>query len=119
MKMIKTSTVGAWSTRTCGAWGGAIDGGISAVRNVRAVMNGEKTGVEAAACIAKDTTGGVLSGVASAAAATAAGPATAIGVAGMGLAGTALGAACVAAAPLMAAVAVGCVVGHVWRSVMD
>ena len=94
MNAIKVSTVGVSSVRNFGAWGGAIDGGVSIYKNIRAVHEGRKSTGEATWSVAKDTAGGVLSGVGSAAAYTAVGsvfagtvllPLTAAAVAGVGI----------------------------------
>ncbi|MDO5318637.1 MAG: hypothetical protein Q4G65_08435 [bacterium] len=118
-KSVPLSTAVAWSARTGGIWGGAISGGISAVTNVAAVVNGEKNGWEAAGCIAKDTTGGALSGAGAAAAATATGAAVSAGIADTALAGTALGTACVVAAPVAVAIGVGCAITGLWKAIWD
>lgn len=100
---IKASTVGACSVRNFGAWGGAFDGGVSIYKNVRAVREGRKSVGEATWSVAKDTAGGVLSGVGSAAAYTAVGSA---------LAGTAL-------LPLSAAVVTGIGISALYHSLTD
>ena len=118
-KEVPLSRAVAWSARSGGVWGGAISGGVSAVSNIVAVCNGEKDGWEAAGCIAKDTTGGALSGAGAAAAATATGAAVAAGIAGTAIAGTAIGTACVVAAPLAVAVGVGCAISSIWNAIWD
>ena len=115
-KSVPLSKAVAWSARSGGICGGAISGGISAVSNIAAVINGDKDGWEAAGSIAKDATGGALSGAGAAAAATATGAAVAAGVASTAMAGTAIGAACVVAAPVAVAVGVGCLISSVWNA---
>ena len=118
-KSVPLSRAVAWSARSGGIWGAAIGGGVSTVSNIAAVINGEKDGWEAAGCIAKDTTGGALSGAGAAAAATATGAAVAAGVAGTAIAGTALGTACVVAAPVAVAVGVGWAISKAWNAIWD
>jgi len=113
------STAVAWSAKSGGIWGGAISGGISTVSNIIDVVNGEKDGLEAVGCIAKDTTGGVLSGAGAAAAATATGGAVAAGLAGTAVAGTALGVACTVGLPVVAAIGVGCAISSLWNAIWD
>ena len=116
-KSVPLSKAVAWSAKSGGVWGGAISGGISAVTNIIDVVNGEKDGWEAAGRIAKDTTGGALSGAA--AAATATGAAVATCVAGTAIAGTALGTACVVCAPAAIAIGVGWGISKVWNAIWD
>lgn len=118
-KEVPLSTATRWAAKSGGIWGGAISGGISAVSNVAAVINGEKDGWEAAGCVAKDTAGGALSGAGAAAAATATGGAVAAGIAGTALAGTALGTACVVAAPVAVAIGVGYGISKLWSAIWD
>ena len=118
-KSVPLSKAVAWSAKSGGAWGGAISGGISAVTNIMDVVNGEKDGIEAVGCIAKDTAGGALSGAGAAAAATATGGVMAAGIAGTAIAGTALGTACVVAAPLAVAVGVGYGISKLWSAIWD
>jgi hypothetical protein len=118
-KSVPLSKAVAWSAKSGGIWGGAISGGVSAVTNIIDVVNGDKDGWEAAGCIAKDTTGGALSGAGAAAAATATGGVVAAGIAGTALAGTALGTACVVCAPAAIAIGVGWGISKVWNAIWD
>ena len=118
-KQVPLSTAVGWAAKSGGIWGGAISGGISTVTNIRDVMNGNKDCLEAAGCIAKDTTGGALSGAGAAAAATATGSAVAAGIAGTAIAGTALGTVCAVAAPLAVAVGVGYGITKLWNAIWD
>jgi len=116
---VPLSTATRWAAKSGGIWGGAISGGISAITNVAAVINGEKDGWEATGCIAKDTAGGAISGAGAAAAATAAGGAVAAGIAGTAIAGTAFGTVCVACAPVAVAIGVGYGISKLWSAIWD
>lgn len=118
-KQVSLAKATGIAAKSGGIVGGAWSGGISAVTNTIALVNGEKDVEEALGCIAKDTAGGALSGAGSAAAATASGAAVASAVAGTAIAGTALGTACVVAAPVVAAIGVGCAISAIWDAIWD
>lgn len=116
---MKLNMVKSFSPRSCGVWGGVVDGGISIYKNVRAVRKGRKSAGEATWGVAKDAAGGVLSGVGSAVVGTAAGTATTTCVAGSALAGTALGAAACFALPLTAVVVAGFGINSLYHAMVD
>ena len=109
----------AWHmAKHSGAVGAVVGGGISAVRNIFDVINGEKDGVEALGCIAKDTAGAGVVGMASGYAATVAGAGAAAACTALGVTGAAA-AACTIGAPIAAVVGVGYLVGKIWSSIFD
>jgi len=97
-----------------GMWGGAVSGGISAVKGIDSLFSGEKDLGEVAKEVAKDTAGGVVSGAAGAAAGAGAGLALTSAISGTMLAGTALATVSVVAAPIAVAVGVGWVASELW-----
>lgn len=107
----------AWHmAKHSGAVGAVVGGGISAVTNIVDVINGEKDGVEALGCIAKDTAGAGVVGMASGYAATVAGAGAAAVCTALGVTGAAA-AACTIGAPIAAVVGVGYLVGKAWKSI--
>lgn len=116
---MKLNMVKSFSPRSCGAWGGVVDGGISIYKNVRAVREGRKSAGDATWGVAKDAAGGVLSGAGSAAVGAAAGTATAACVAGSALAGAALGVTACVALPLTTAVVAGIGINSLYHAVVD
>ena len=116
---MKLNMVKSFSPRSCGAWGGVLDGGISIYKNVRAVREGRKSAGDATWGVAKDAAGGVLSGAGSAVVGTAAGTATTACIAGSALAGTALGAAACVALPLTAVVVAGFGINSLYHAIVD
>lgn len=116
---MKMNVVKSLSPRSCGAWGGAVDGAISLCKNVQAVQDGRKSVGEAAWGVAKDTAGGVLAGAGSAVAGTAARTAATACIARSALAGTALGAAAGVALPLTAAAIAGVLISSLYHALAD
>lgn len=108
-----------FSPRSCGAWGGALDGGVSIYKNYRAVREGRKSVANATWGVAKDTAGGVLSGAGSAAVGTATSTAATAYIAGTVLAGTALGAAACVALPVTAAAVAGFGINSLYHAIVD
>ena len=68
-RQISVGRAAAMAAKSGGAVGAVFSGGISAISNTVAVINGEKDFGEAVCCVAKDSAGGALAGAGSAAAA--------------------------------------------------
>lgn len=118
-KQVPLARAAGLAAKSGGVVGGVVSGGISAITNTIAMMNGDKDPGDALGCIAKDTAGGALSGAGSAAAATVTGAAVASAVAGTAIAGTVVGTACVVAAPVAVAIGVGCAISSIWNAIWD
>lgn len=107
----------AWHmAKHSGAVGAVVGGGISAVSNIIDVINGDKDGVEALGCVAKDAAGVGVVGMASGYAATVAGAGAAAACTALGVTGAAA-AACTIGAPIAAVIGVGYLVGKIWNSI--
>ena len=118
-KQVSLARAAGMAAKSGGVVGGVVAGGLSVITNGIALANGEKDAAGALGCIAKDTTGGALSGAGSAAAATVTGAAVASAVAGTAIAGTAIGTACVVAAPVAVAIGVGWAISSIWNKIWD
>lgn len=106
------------AAKSGGAVGGAVCGGVALCKGVYDLTQGTRDLKEVAIDVAKETTGGALSGAAASAAAVSTGAAVAGGCAALGITGAAAASA-VVAAPVVVAVGVGFAIKSVWDWLFD
>lgn len=106
------------ASKSGGAAGAVVGGGISAITNIISVFNDDKSTEDAVVDTIKDTAGSAISGAGAAAAATLTGAAAASAVTALGVTGITATAA-VVGAPIAAAVGIGCGLSALWGSIWD